>query len=307
MDAVGVNSPMPPADLAPRSRRLPVQRRAPGEWADLCFGAGIRLVALVVVLALAWVLWDVVSQGWTRLSWSYWVTDPSDAGRAGGIAPILVSTLALLAVALVAALPLGLGTAVWLAEFASRGGWADKVRLALDALAGVPSIVFGLFGSACFSVFLGLGFSILAGGLTLACMILPILIRTSAAGLAALPADWRRGAAALGMTRVGALWHVLLPAAAPAIAAGVMLGVGRASAETAALIFTSGYVDRMPDSLLDSGRSLAVHIYDLSMNVAGGDRNAYAAACVLVLLVVLVNASTAALTHRWMSRRITLA
>ncbi len=278
-----------------------------GTTSDVIFGIAIRGVAWLVVLALAWVLWDVARQGLAHLSWTYLLSEPSNSGRAGGIAPIIVSTLAILAVALATALPLGVGTAVWLTDFAAgRPRWTARVRLALDALAGVPSMVFGLFGSAFFSVFLGLGFSILAGGLTLACMILPILIRTSEAGLAALPADWRRAGAALGLTRSSLLRQVLLPAAAPAIAAGTMLGVGRASAETAALIFTSGYVDRMPESLLDSGRSLAVHIYDLSMNVAGGDRAAYAAACVLVLLVALTHLLSSTLTRWWMDRRIAL-
>ncbi len=264
---------------------------------DTLFGVVMFSVAALVMLTLAWVLYDIVRQGVDMWSASYLLDEPANAGRSGGIAPILVATLAILAVALAVALPLGVATAVWLVEFS--GVQAGRVRLALDALAGVPSIVFGLFGSAFFGVFLGLGFSILSGGLTLACMALPLLIRTTEAGLAALPNDWRRGGAALGMSRTSLVVHVLLPAAAPAIAAGTMLGVGRATAETAALIFTSGYVDRMPGSLFDSGRSLAVHIYDLSMNVAGGDRAAYAAAGVLVVLIVSINLLATALGERW--------
>ena len=264
---------------------------------DTLFGVVMFSVAALVMLTLAWVLYDIVRQGVDMWSASYLLDEPANAGRSGGIAPILVATLAILAVALAVALPLGVATAVWLVEFS--GVQAGRVRLALDALAGVPSIVFGLFGSAFFGVFLGLGFSILSGGLTLACMVLPLLIRTTEAGLAALPNDWRRGGAALGMSRTSLVVHVLLPAAAPAIAAGTMLGVGRATAETAALIFTSGYVDRMPGSLFDSGRSLAVHIYDLSMNVAGGDRAAYAAAGVLVVLIVSINLLATALGERW--------
>lgn len=271
---------------------------------DTLFGVVMFGAAAVVMLTLAWVLWDIVRQGVPLWSASYLLDEPANAGRSGGIAPILVATLAILAVALAVALPMGVATAVWLVEFS--GVQAGRVRLALDALAGVPSIVFGLFGSAFFGVFLGLGFSILSGGLTLACMVLPLLIRTTEAGLAALPSDWRRGGAALGMSRTSLVVHVLLPAAAPAIAAGTMLGVGRATAETAALIFTSGYVDRMPESLLDSGRSLAVHIFDLSMNVAGGDRAAYAAAGVLVVLVVAINLLATVLGERW-SRRVARA
>ncbi|MDT8385598.1 MAG: phosphate ABC transporter permease PstA [Gammaproteobacteria bacterium] len=273
--------------------------------ADRLFTLAIWSAALLVAAAFLWLLGDLAWRGMGHLSWSFLVSDPENAGRNGGIAPILVSTLLILAVALTAAIPLGLGAAVWLAEYTRRGGASGRsIRLSLDVLAGVPSIVFGLFGYAFFCVFLKLGFSILSGGLTLACMILPILIRTSEAGIGAVSDDWRRGAHALGMTRAAALWHILLPAAAPAITAGLLLGIGRATAETAALIFTSGYVDRMPESLSDSGRALAVHIYDLSMNVTGGDQAAYASALVLIVLIVAINASALTLSDRWLSNRI---
>ncbi|MEJ7745547.1 MAG: phosphate ABC transporter permease PstA [Luteimonas sp.] len=273
---------------------------------DHLFTVSIWSAALLVASAFAWLLGDMVWQGTADLSWSFLVSEPTNAGRAGGIAPILVSTLLILVVALAAAVPLGLAAAVWLAEYTRRGGArAHGIGLSLDVLAGVPSIVFGLFGNAFFSVFLGLGFSILSGGLTLACMILPIFIRTSEVGLTAVSNDWRHGAAALGMSRATALRHILLPAAAPAIATGLMLGIGRATAETAALIFTSGYVDRMPESLNDSGRALAVHIYDLSMNVSGGDGAAYASAIVLIVLIVVINIAALALTDRWLTSRIT--
>ena len=272
--------------------------------AERLFTVVIWAAALLVAALFLWLLGDLAWRGFGHLSWSFLVNEPERAGRAGGIAPILVATLAILGVALLAALPLGLASAIWLAEYSRQGGrFGHGVRLSLDVLAGVPSIVFGLFGYAFFCIFLGLGFSILAGGLTLACMILPIFIRTSEAGLAAVNDDWRRGADALGMSRATALKQVLLPAAAPAIGAGLLLGIGRATAETAALIFTSGYVDRMPESPLDSGRALAVHIYELSMNVTGGDSAAYASALVLILLIIAANAAALTLSERW-SRRI---
>lgn len=264
--------------------------------------------AALVAAAFLALLGDLFWHGAARLSWQFLFTAPENAGRAGGIAPILASTLLILAVALAAALPLGLATAVWLSDFTRAGGrLARLVNLCLDVLAGVPSIVFGLFGNAFFSVALGLGFSILSGGLTLACMILPIFIRSAEAGLSAVPDEWRRGAAALGLSRAAALRHILLPAAAPALTSGLMLSIGRALAETAALVFTSGYVDRMPESLLDSGRALAVHIYDLSMNVTGGDGAAYASALVLIVLLVLINGTAGALSDRFLARRISLS
>jgi len=241
-----------------------------------------------------------------HLSFEFLFSTPADAGRAGGIASILVSTLLILAVALLAAVPIGLGAAIWLAEFSrDQHHAAPVIRLALDVMAGVPSIVFGLFGNAFFCIFLGLGFSILSGGLTLACMILPIFIRTCETGLRMVSDDWRHGAGALGMSQVSAIWYILLPAAAPAVIAGLMLGIGRATAETAALIFTSGYVDRMPSSLYDSGRALSVHIYDLSMNVIGGDQAAYASALVLIMMIVIINAAAFGVSDRWLARRIT--
>jgi len=274
--------------------------------ANRLFSTMIWCAALLVAAAFIWLLGDLIWRGVSHLSWSFLVTQPEHAGRAGGIASILVSTLLILAVALAVAIPLGLGAAVWLAEYTRRSGsFGDTVRLSLDVLAGVPSIVFGLFGYAFFSIYLNLGFSILSGGLTLACMILPILIRTSEAGLTSVNDDWRRGAQALGMTRAAALMHILLPAAAPAIGAGLLLGIGRATAETAALIFTSGYVDRMPEALSDSGRALAVHIYELSMNVTGGDKAAYASALVLIALIIAMNAGALLFTDRWLGRRVT--
>lgn len=246
---------------------------------------------------------DIVWRGAPQLSWAFLLEAPSSAGRAGGIGPILVATLWILLVALGTAVPLGVASAVWLSEFSRANPRRQRlVRLSLDTLAGVPSIVFGLFGNAFFALTLGLGFSILSGGLTLACMALPILIRTAEEGLRAVSPDLRQQALALGMSHNSFITRLLLPAALPALSAGVLLGIGRALAETAALIFTSGYVDRMPGSLLDSARALSVHIYDLSMNVPGGEPRAYASALVLVLLIVLINAAVLGLASVWRRR-----
>lgn len=260
--------------------------------------------ALIVLAGFAWIVIDLLGRGLGRLSWSFLTSPVLDAGRAGGIAPVLVSTALLLAVSLAAAFPLGLAAAVMLSEFGHRfPRFAPALRWSVDVLAGVPSIVFGLFGNAFFSVYLGMGFSILSGGLTLACMALPLVIRTAEEGLRALPAEYRSGPAALGLSRAWALFHVLMPAAGPALLAGFVLGVGRAAAETAALIFTSGYVDRMPRSLMDSGRALSIHIYDLAMNVPGGDSSAAASALVLLTLLFAINAAATRLQRSWATAR----
>ena len=272
---------------------------------DRGFTFVIWLAAGIVFIAFGWLISEVLVQGIGKISWNFLLDAPARSGREGGIYPIIVSTLLILATALIVVIPLGLGSAIWLAEFTKKSSKRVRsTRLILDVLAGVPSIVFGLFGYAFFCGFLGLGFSILSGGLTLACMMLPILIRTTEAGLTAVPNEWRRAGAALGVSRTTLLWQVLLPYASPAITAGLLLSIGRATAETAALIFTSGYVDRMPESLNDSGRALAVHIYDLSMNVLGGDTAAYGSALVLIVMVAIINLSASALSEFWLEKKI---
>jgi len=265
----------------------------------------IWLVAIVITTVFVFILAEIIVYGLSGLSWSFLVEPPQNAGRSGGIGPIIISTGLILFVAIATAAPLGLATAVLLTEFTpqdSRFGFF--VERSIDILAGIPSIVFGLFGNAFFCLYLGLGFSILSGGLTLACMVLPILIRTATEGFRAVPNDYRLAASALGLTRSAALIHLLLPTATPALVAGLLLGIGRAGAETAALIFTSGYVDRMPDSLFDSGRALSIHIYDLSMNVAGGDANANSTALVLIIILFLINSTSISLANQWMHKRV---
>lgn len=275
--------------------RLSARKRLLDRLATALTWTGAALVAGVFL----WILGEIAWKGAGRLSFRFLTAATEDAGRAGGIGPILLSTLLILAVCIVISVAIGGPTALLLAEYAdARSGFGRLVRRSLDVLAGMPSIVFGLFGNALFCKLLGLKFSLLSGGLTLACMVLPLFIRVGEEGLRAVPQSYRQAAAALALSRTTTLFRVLLPPALPSLAVGLVLGIGRALAETAALIFTSGYVDRMPESLSDSGRSLSVHIYDLSMNVSGGDGNACASALVLVGLLLLLNSGTA-----WIGQR----
>lgn len=267
-------------------------KRQPHRIREFIATISVWASASLVFAILIWILADIAFRGLSQVNLTFLTEEVSDAGRTGGIGPIILSTSLILAVTLVIAIPLSLATAITLTERIGRDGWfACNVRRCLDVLSGVPSIVFGLFGNAFFAITLGLGYSILSGGLTLACMVLPILTRTFEQAIAGVPNDYRYAAAALGLGRTATLFRVTLPAAAPALMAGIVLSVGRALAETAALIFTSGYVARTPGSLMDSGRSLSVHIYDMAMNVPGGNSRAYATACVLVGLLLLINAA----------------
>lgn len=261
------------------------------------------IVPILVTAVFVWLIGDIIWHGVGQISWDFLTQSPRSSGRTGGIAPILVSTFLVVLIAICVAGPLALGTAILLADLVPAGSRSGRwIRRSLDLLAGIPSIVFGLFGNLVFCNLLGLGFSILSGGLTLACMALPIVVRAAEESLRGVPTGCRRGALALGMPRHRAILLVNVPIALPGIIDGLMLGIGRSIAETAALVFTSGYVDRMPGSLLDSGRTIAVHIFDLSMNVTGGDSRAYASALVLIGLLLVIG-GLLAVTSRLVQHR----
>jgi phosphate transport system permease protein len=275
---------------------------------DASLGIAVWGSALIVAVAMAAIVGEVVYSGMGRISWEFLTSAPIRSGRSGGIGPILVSTMIILGICLAVVVPVGLGTAVLLSEFTRpQGSMGRSIRFSLDMLAAIPSVVFGLFGNAFFCIALGFGYSLLSGGLTLACMVLPFFISAAEQGLRSLPDDFRRGAAGLGISKVAAVRHVLLPAAMPAVVVGLVLAIGRALAETAALLFTSGYVDRMPGSLFDSGRALSIHIFDLAMNVPGGNASAHAATLVLVLLLLAINGTAYLLADRLLYRRLLVA
>ena len=273
--------------------------------ANRLLNAACISAAVLVGGGFFWIVGDVLWHGLGEVSWSLLSEAPSDAGRAGGIAPILLSSALILGICMVVVLPLGLGTAALLAEYGrDHPRSIALIGRSLDVLAAVPSIVFGLFGYAFFGIALGMGFSIASGGLTLACMVLPLLIRAAEAALQSVPDEQRLAAAALGMSRTRTLRSVLIPAAAAGIVAGLILSIGRAVAETAALLFTSGYVSRAPESLLDSGRALSVHIFDLAMNVSGGESRAYASAVVLLSTLLALNLLAGSLGQRLLARNL---
>ncbi len=266
-------------------------------WPDRLAGMIGGLLLLAVLVPMGLMLWSLLEQGAGVLSMDFLLEDPRQAGRAGGIAALLVSTGWILAVCLLVAVPVGLGCALYLSEQVPAGTrraqWLGGV---LDMLAAVPSIVYGLFGYQFFAISLGLGFSILSGGLALALMVLPLMIRSAEQALRGVPMSYRQASEALSISRWGWVRRILVPQAAPGIAVGIILSIGRALAETAVLLFTAGYVLRQPDSLLDSGRALSVHIYDLAMNVPGGMPRAAATGLVLVAILVILNL----LVRRWL-------
>jgi phosphate transport system permease protein len=264
----------------------------------------IWILSLAMLGFFIFMLAQFVWRGFSGFTLDFLFEAPESAGRKGGIGPIIVSTLCIVGICMAVAVPIGLGTAILLSEFSAwHPRFLKVVRYSLDILAGVPSIIFGLFGSAFFCGTLKLGFSLLAGGLTLACMVLPIFIRSVEIGLRSIATEDRLSGAALALSKSTIIFQLLIPAAMPGILMGFILGVGRAIAETAALIFTSGYVDRMPSSIFDSGRALSVHIFDLSMNVPGGDRNAYKSTLVIITLIIVINIIVTSLSDRWVGKK----
>ncbi|MAF91590.1 MAG: phosphate ABC transporter, permease protein PstA [Bdellovibrionaceae bacterium] len=245
----------------------------------------------LVFLSMISILGDILVSAFEHLSLSFLLEDVESAGRKGGVFPVIVSTLLILMVCMLVVLPLGILTSIHLCKYhEKKSSLHFLIRKLIEVLSGVPSIVFGLFGNSFFSVILDMGFSILSGGLTLALMALPLFIYTFERGLSSVPQKDYLVGKSLGLSSWRIYKEIILPQATPSLIVASVLSIGRALAETAALIFTSGYVDRMPESLFDSGRALSVHIYDLAMNVPGGDRNAYNSAFVLMFLILSINA-----------------
>lgn len=215
------------------------------------------------------------------LRWTFLTGLPEDLGRAGGVAPLLYNTLVVLVIAVLVSLLLGLPVALSLAR-----GRAPGMRTLLDILAGTPSIVFGLLGHALFVQALGMGYSLLAGGLTLATMTLPFFVRVVEDALGQLPAEYESLAHSLGLSEARYTWVIVLPLIRPALVTGLVLSWMRAAAETAALLFTAGYSLRSTEGLglLDSGRPLAVHLFELSMNIPDGDHMAWRAGALLMIV-----------------------
>jgi phosphate transport system permease protein len=250
--------------------------------------------SLVGLFTLVILLYSVISQGARAISWEFLTAFPRKGMTEGGIFPALVGSFYLTFGAVATALPLALGAAVWLTEYARSGWWVRLIRVGVNTLAGVPSIVFGLLGLAFFVKVLGFGVSILSGSFTLALLILPVLIRAAEEAIRSVPLNFREGALALGATRWHAVCTVVLPAAAPGILTGIVLGLSRAVGETAPIMFTAAafYTTRLPSSPLDKVMALPYHVFVMateSPNYWCTRHLQYGTVLVLLGLVFLLN------------------
>ena len=212
--------------------------------------------------------------------------------------PALINTVIMTVLSLLIAVPFGVFSAIFLVEYAKRGNkFVEVIRLTTETLQGIPSIVYGLFGMLFFVSTCGWGFSILAGAFTLAIMVLPLIMRSTEEALKAVPDSYREGSFGLGAGKLRTVFRIVLPSAVPGILAGVILAIGRIVGETAALIYTSGTVAQIPKSIFNSGRTLAVHMYNLASEGLYMDQ-AYATAVILLVLVVGINTVSSVIAKR---------
>lgn len=268
-------------------------------------GAAIAILGgatLLTLLILIFIIGFILEKGFPVLSLSFLTDNPKDMGRAGGIFPTIIGTLLLPLLAIIIATPLGIVTSVYLSEYTQETRMTRIIRFGTDCLAGIPSIIFGLFGYIFFVITLGMGWSILSGGLTLAVMVLPTIIRTSEEAIRAVPKSFREVSFSLGATSWQTVKRVVLPNALPGIVTGIMLSIGRSIGETAAVIFTAGSSLRLPSSVLDSTRTMAVHFYILAREGLSAE-NAYGTAATLIIAVLLVNLSAYWLMNRFIAKR----
>jgi phosphate transport system permease protein len=232
---------------------------------QLFFGV-VRLSAFVITLALLGILAYIFVNGFRAITWDFLTLAPTDSMTRGGIMPAIVGTLYLTVGAIAAALPLGVASAIYMTEYARQGLLIRILRIGVNCLAGVPSVVFGLFGLGFFVVFLHFGSSILAGALTLAILILPTIIGASEEALKSVPQTFREASLALGVSKWRTIFRIVLPSALPGILTGSILGIGRAAGETAPIMFTAAafFTAALPKSIFDEVMALPYHIYVLA-------------------------------------------
>lgn len=262
---------------------------AANRWKGKAINALFWLAALIIVGILFGIIGYIFVKGLPAINLEFILEPPRRAGKEGGISTTIVSTIYLTLLSLLIAVPIGVGSAVYLEEYAlSTSRFARMVNLTSETLAGIPSIIFGLFGFVFFVIYLGMGWSVLSGSLTLAVMVLPTIARTSQEAILSVPREYRENSLALGATKWQTTRKVVLPSALPGIVTGIILSIGRCVGETAALILTAGSSLGMPLLPTDPARTMAVHLYTLAMEGISTER-AFGTALLIVVLILIIN------------------
>lgn len=259
------------------------------------------LFTSITVFILFFIIFFILKNGLPVLNYQFLTTNPSDMGKSGGIYSTIIGTIALTLGAILIATPLGVGTAIYLTEYTLESKVTRIIRFGSECLAGIPSIIFGLFGFILFVTRLKFGWSILSGSLTLAFMILPTIIRTSEEAIKSVPYNLREVSFSLGGTKWQTVTKVVLPSALPGIVTGIILSVGRSISETAAVIFTAGSALHIPTSIFSSSRTMAVHFYILAREGISMP-NAYGTAAVLIITILIINIIAYRLMHKFIKK-----
>jgi len=248
---------------------------------DISLYTFIGICCFIVIAFLIWILGFVFLKGAESFSMKFLVS----------LFPMIVSTLAMIVISIFIATPVGIFCAIYLTQYAKQGKLVGSIRFAIESLSGIPSVVYGLFGMVFFVITLKMGFSLLAGSLTVSVMLLPTIIRTTEEAILAVPKSFAEGSLALGASKIRTIFRVVLKSAKAGIISAIVLSIGRVVGETAAIYFTAGMVPRMPVSVMDSGRTLSVHLYLLAKEGLSFS-DAYATAAVLIVLVLCINLIT---------------
>ncbi|WP_040191650.1 phosphate ABC transporter permease PstA [Clostridium culturomicium] len=254
------------------------------------------LSAAITIAILLIIIGYIFKEGMGLINFNFIFGDYSPT-EGGGIFPMIVTTLLTVLVSLVISIPIGIGGAIYLQEYAKQGAIVKVIRFATESLAGIPSIIYGLFGTVFFVTALKLQFSILAGSLTLAIIVLPVIIRTTEEALKTVPISYREGAIGLGSTKFEVLYKIIVPSAMPGIISGVILSIGRIIGESAAMLLTAGTVASMPKGLMSSGRTLTVHAY-LVTKEAGDIRLACAIGIILIFVILILSIAAKLITRK---------
>ena len=255
--------------------------------------AGLSIIAFITIIPIVFIIGYIFYRGFSAISWNFLTGSPTNGLKAGGIYPAILGTVLLTFVTTIFAVPIGVGGAIYLAEYAPENRWTRIIHIAIINLAGIPSVVYGLFGLGAMVIFLKMGVSILAGGLTLGIMTLPVIISTSEEALHAVPQAFRVVSVSLGGTRWQTTRRVVLPQALSGIMTGIILGLERAAGETAPILFTAAviYQPNLPRSLLDPTMALPYHLYTISTQVPGMPQEIqYGTALALLFFVLSLNA-----------------
>lgn len=259
---------------------------------------GLGLLTLLILIVI---IGYILINGLPHISWEFLTTSPKDFGAEGGILPMIVSTIYVTFFAVLIATPIGVGSAIYLYEYAGEGKFVKTIRFCSESLASLPSIIFGLFGLAFFVEFLNLGWCILSASLTLAIMAMPTIMRTAENALEAVPPNYREGSLGMGATRWQTIENVILPAAIPGIITGVILGMARAIEETAAIMYTVGSSTAIPITIFDPARPLPLHLYMLATEGISIP-NTFATATVLIVIILAITISTNYLVDRYQKK-----